>query len=145
MSELKFRDATSADEEFVNALTRTTMGEYVESTWNSDSEREHYYKINKFQQNWTKIIQLEGVDVGRMTVTRKSEVIELDAIHILPEYQGKGLGGQAIQCLLTEATEKKLPVELILLKLNQVKRLYDRLGFEVCREDGERYYMKRDT
>lgn len=97
MSELKFRDATSADEGFVNDLTRTTMGEYVESTWNSDSEREHYYKINKFQKNWTKIIQLEGIDVGRMTVTRKSEVIELDAIHILPEYQGKGLGGQANQ------------------------------------------------
>jgi len=121
------------------------MGGYVESTWSSDSEREHYYEINKFQQNRTRIIQLDGVDVGRMTVIRKSEVIVLGAIHILPEYQGRGFGSQAIQQLLAEATEKKLPVELILLRSNPVKRLYDRLGFKVCREDDERYYMKRDT
>lgn len=145
MDKLKFRDATPTDEEFVNELTRTTMGAYVEATWDSDSERERYYEINKFQQNGTKIIQLDGVDVGRMTVTRKCRVIMLDEIHILPEFQGRGIGSQAIQNLLAEAKEKKLPIELVVLKLNPVNRLYDRLGFEVCREDSERYYMKRNA
>ena len=145
MSELKFRDAIPTDEKFVNDLTRTTMGKYVEATWDFDSKREHYYDINKFQQNGTKIIQLDGFDVGRMTVTRKCDVIILEAIHILPEYQGRGLGRQAIQGLLVEATKKKLPVELVLLKLNPVKRLYDRLGFEMCQEDSERYCMKRNA
>jgi ribosomal protein S18 acetylase RimI-like enzyme len=143
MGELIFRNATPADETFVNDLIRTTMREYVEATWDSDKDRVHYYEINKFQLNGTKIIQLDGVDVGRMTVTRKREVIVLDEIQVLPEYQGRGLGSQAIQGLLAEATEKRIPVELMLLKLNPAKRLYDRLGFEVYQEDEERYYMKR--
>ena len=75
MSKLTFRNAAPADEAFVNDLMRTPMREYVEATRDSDKDRVHYYEMSKFQLNGTKIIQLDGVDVGRMTVTRKREVM----------------------------------------------------------------------
>lgn len=143
MIEFQLRDAVPQDESFVNELTRTTMCEYVKATWNSDEDREHYYDMNKFRQSATKIIQVDDIDVGRMTVTRNDKVIVLDGIHILPQSQGRGLGRQVIQGLLAEAIQKKLPVELILLRSNPVRRLYESLGFEVYHEDEERYYMRR--
>src|SRR5271165_1717803 len=73
------RPAVASDEEFVNALTREAMRPYVEATWPSDEEREEYYWLNRFQQNETEIIQVDGEDAGRITITRRPGCIVLDS------------------------------------------------------------------
>ena len=72
-----------------------------------------------------------------------SSHIFLDEIHILPEYQGRGIGQQVIRNLLAEASSQDLAVELILLRSNPVRRLYEGLGFKVYKEDTDRYYMSK--
>ena len=141
MINIQYRDAHKTDEEFVNTLTRTTMREYVDATWAGEEQREQYYAINKFRQEGTRIILCDGFDVGLITVTKKDDAILIDEIHILPEYQGKGIGKQVLQNVLEDASSKNMPVNLFLLRTNPVKRLYERLGFKVYKMDEFRYYM----
>ena len=142
IKDVTLRRATAEDASFVNELTRRVMRPYVEATWERIEEREHYYKINLFQMPTTSIIQLNGTDVGRVSITRNDDLIVIDEIHILSEYQGKGIGSAVFQTVLDEGRKKNLPVELFLLKVNPSKKLYERLGFHVYREDKERFYMK---
>jgi ribosomal protein S18 acetylase RimI-like enzyme len=142
---IQYRDAQKTDEEFVNTLTRTTMREYVEATWASEEKRELYYEVNRFRQEGTEIILYDGTDVGQIAVSKKDDRIIIDEIHILPEYQGKGIGKRVLQNVLEYAFANNLPVELFLLRTNPVKRLYERLGFKVYKEDEFRYYMTANS
>lgn len=142
MEKLMLRTAKENDESFVNELTRRVMREYVEETWESEKEQERYYALNEFCRSTTQIIQFEGIDVGRISVTRTKERFVIDGIHILREFQGKGIGGRVMQMVIDEANKAEVSVELKLLKNNPSKKLYERLGFHVDREDRERLYMR---
>ncbi len=142
MCNITLRRSAEGDRKFVNALTRRTMRECVESTWSNVEDREHYYRINQFNQEKTRIIQCNGKDIGRITVTYSSDRIILEGIHIVENFQGKGIGGRLIKRIIDEANERKNRLELILLKTNPARQLYERVGFYVYREDDDRYYMK---
>jgi len=141
LQKITLRISSDADCEFVNMLTRSVMKRYVEATWESTKDRECYYVKNKFQQLTTKIIQCNGVDIGRITCTKLADRMILDGIHILEDFQGKGIGKRLISSIIEDARNKGIPVELILLKTNPVKKLYDHLGFHQYNEDINRYYM----
>ena len=142
MCEITLRKSTENDRDFVDDLTRRAMREYVESTWNKTEDREHYYVLNQFHQSTTKIIQYNGGNIGHITVTYSKDRIILEGIHIVESFQGKGIGGRLIEQIIYEGNERQLPLELILLKVNPAKRLYERLGFCVYKEDVNRYYMR---
>lgn len=135
------RESTEADADFVNNLTRLAMHEYVESTWHTTHERESYYQINQFDRKSTRIIQHRSVDIGRISVKEFSNYIMLDEIHLLPDYQRRGIGTLLLQELFAHAKSKQLPVRLIILRTNPAKQLYERSRFTVYHEDRERYYM----
>ena len=119
------------------------MRPYVEATWPSDEEREEYYRLNRFQQNETEIIQVDGEDAGRITITRRPGCIVLEEIHIAPRFQGRGIGQMSIRKVLAEADERRISTELKVLKKNPAQKLYMRLGFVTVREADERLYMVR--
>jgi len=141
MDKVTLRASSDADNDFVNILTRSVMKRYVEATWESTKDRERYYLKNRFRQPTTKIIQCNGKDIGRITTTCLPDRIIIDGIHIVADFQGKGIGRQLITRIIEDANKKGIPVELILLKTNPVKKLYDYLGFHTCKEDVNRYYM----
>lgn len=118
------------------------MRAYVESTWSRAEDVEHYYSINRFNQPKTKIIQCNGEDIGRVTVSHLHDKMLLEAIHIYEDFQGKGIGGYLIKRVIREAKERRLSLELILLKANPAIKLYERTGFCVYKEDDNRYYMR---
>jgi ribosomal protein S18 acetylase RimI-like enzyme len=117
------------------------MQSYVNQTWQSPKDRKQYYFINRFNLEHTQIILYQTRPIGRISLTEKEKEIVIDAIHILPEYQGMGIGGGLIKGILTQAEKQQCIVKLILLKTNPAKHLYERLGFGTNHEDGERFYM----
>ncbi len=117
------------------------MKKYVEATWQEVADREHYYLINSFQQSATQIIQCNGEDVGRITIRKLANRVIIDGIHILESFQGQGIGRSVISQVIEAANGDDMPVELVLLKVNPAKKLYDDLGFRLDKEDMYRYYM----
>jgi serine/threonine protein kinase/GNAT superfamily N-acetyltransferase len=138
-----FRPAAADDETFVNDLLRTTMQEYVEATWPDDlAAHQHYYELNKFDPSNTRILRVGGKDVGRLSTTVRADCMFIDELHIRPEYQRRGIGEQAVEHVIKEAQEKRLPVKLTVLAVNPAQNLYLRMGFKVVAEKEHRLHMQ---
>lgn len=142
IDKISLRASQKEDANFVNDLTRAVMTAYVEKTWSTEEENAAYFQKNSFDLAHTKIIQVNGVDAGRISVIKTATEIYLDNIHLLPQYQSQGIGSKVIQLIFQEAKECNLPVKLQLLRSNPVKALYERLGFQVVDENKTHFFME---
>lgn len=78
------------------------------------------------------IILIEGRESGSWMVARSAQEIRLVNIELLPEQQGRGVGGALIRSLLNESVARALPVVLSVREENRAaERLYRRLGFSL--------------
>ena len=90
------------------------------------------------------VIQADGVDVGWLqTVVSKSEEF-LGQIFVDAPFQNRGIGTEVLRRIIEEASRRRLPVRLAVVKFNRSRRLYERLGFRVTREDDRKVYMTRE-
>jgi len=138
------RPATWEDKRFVDDLLFTTMRDYVEATWPNDpSAQRHYFEINKFDPSNTRILQLNGKDIGRLSTTLRPECLFVDGLHILPAYQHHGFGKHIVKQVFEEAREKNLPVKATVLKANVLTLIGSlSVGFEVVEEKDHRLLIQ---
>jgi ribosomal protein S18 acetylase RimI-like enzyme len=59
-------------------------------------------------------------------------------------FQRRGIGTEVMKGLIGEAGRVNQAMRLNVVKINPAVRLYERLGFQVIREDDRKFYMKRD-
>jgi GNAT superfamily N-acetyltransferase/uncharacterized damage-inducible protein DinB len=131
MSTIELRPATLADSGFCFALHRVAMGPYVQAIWGWDDATQLEFHERGFDPARTQIVTVDGRDAGSLTVDYRSTEIYLGRIEIHPDHQGRGIGGQLIRTLLTEAASHDRPVILDVLAVNQrAHALYRRLGFQ---------------
>jgi ribosomal protein S18 acetylase RimI-like enzyme len=140
---LAYRPTTAGDEEFLYQLHRVTMRVYVQETWGRwDDEWQQAYFHEHFVPEDLLILQLDGVDIGVISVQERTEEFFLGILQILPRYQRRGIGSTVMRDLLTRAARQGKPVALKVLKSNRLARaLYQRLGFGVTGETGTHYVM----
>ncbi len=136
-----FRPSTRHDYSFLYRLNETTMKEYVDQSWGWDDSVQKKRFQEHFHPGRDEIIVVGGQDVGMVCVEERAGEILLAGIKILPQFQRKGLGTTIIRKLLADARRSRLPVRLRVLKVNPVKQLYERLGFEVTQETDTHYLM----
>jgi ribosomal protein S18 acetylase RimI-like enzyme len=60
-------------------------------------------------------------------------------------FQRRGIGTEVMNRLIGEAARVNQTMRLNVVKINPAVRLYERLGFQVIREDDRKFYMKRDS
>jgi len=89
------------------------------------------------------VIELEGVPIGRLMVSRAEPAAVLVDIALLPEHRGKGIGSGLIRDLIQQCNRDKLPLRLQVLKTNPAQHLYERLGFIRTGEDQIYIQMER--
>lgn len=136
------RPATEADFDFLFALHRAAMRDYIEPIWGWHEEWQQEYFRRKFEPRRRRIIQVDGRDAGVLVVEWREDEIYLGLIELLPEFQGRGIGSAIVADLLAKARARQLPLALHVLKTNQpARRLYERLGFTVEAEEAVRYRM----
>jgi ribosomal protein S18 acetylase RimI-like enzyme len=101
-----------------------------------------------FQQQWdltqVRIIVLGGSDVGWLQTTRQDDELFVAQMFVDRLFQRKGIGTEVMKRLIGEAARVNQTMRLNVVKINPAVRLYQRLGFQVIREDDRKFYLKRD-
>ena len=133
--DVRVRNATPEDSDFVYTVKKAALREYVEATWGWDEAFQREFHDRDFRPAATKVICVGGVDAGWIVVTYDADRIELNEIYLLPSYQRRGVGTKLILDIAADGQRTHRPVELQVLKVNvAAKQLYERLGFCVYDE-----------
>ena len=143
---ITLRPATPEDVEFAYRVSRETMRGHALATfgtWNQEEVRQRCSK--NIADGFTRIIELDDVQIGIYVVERAPDHVQLLQIFILADYQRRGIGSHLIENLLAEARAASLPLRLRVLRVNPAFDLYRRLGFNVVQETPERYFMEHPT
>jgi ribosomal protein S18 acetylase RimI-like enzyme len=140
---IRLRPAAESDFEFLYALHAVTMKEYVEATWGWDETFQKARFRETFDPGDTRIVTLDGRDIGMVSMEENESEVFLALIEIDPKHQHRGFGTAIIEQVIADGVRKRKPVFLHVLKVNPAKRLYDRLGFLVVEETPTHFYMRR--
>ena len=76
-----------------------------------------------------RIISIGDLPAGSLIIFRGPGEIRLVDIALLPEFRGRGLGGEVIRMLISEAADAGSALRLSVLRSNRAMHLYERLGF----------------
>lgn len=136
----RLRDADfDSDREFARRVHHEAYREVVMKQfgeWNEELQDQF------FEDGWSKgivrqIVVIDGVDGGVVQrVIRESPEDELflSELQLLPQFQRRGIGSVIIRQLQSEAKSRGIPLRLQVLRDNQARRFYERLGFIVIGE-----------
>jgi ribosomal protein S18 acetylase RimI-like enzyme len=75
------------------------------------------------------VISIGDLPAGSIIIFRGPSEIRLVDIALLPEFRGRGLGGEVISMLVSEAAHAGSRLRLSVLRSNRATHLYERLGF----------------
>lgn len=115
-----------------------------------DSEPEPYEDgcLGKFFRGRDKIYiaEINDYPAAYISVEVYDEYIYLDDFCVSAKYRGKGLGTALVRTAEKYAEDKNVPAAVLHVeKSNEgAYRLYKRLGYEVCADEGCRLRMKKD-
>ena len=143
-SRINLRPALESDYPFLWELHARTFRDYVDQLWGWDDEFQLQRFREKFDPANRSIIQVGGDAVGAVETHAKADFLFLAYIAIDPAHQRNGIGTHVINSVLEEANALGLPVELQFLKVNPVRKLYERLGFPVIEESRTHFRMRFD-
>ena len=98
------------------------------------AQRQHY--LAHYPAATCAIVQLDGLDIGRLILDRTADEILLMDIALLPVYRNCGIGAHLIAALQTEAQSTGKSMRLHVHNFSPAIRLYQRLGFTLIAEKG---------
>ena len=136
VNEITLRPATADDFAFFFALHKESLGPYVDQVWGWEDDDQRAYLERNLVLSRTRVIVVNGTDVGRLDLEDHGDELFLGLIEIAAEHRCRGIGGRLIQTLLNDAFAEGKRVRLSVLQVNtRAYQLYRRLGFtEVLRE-----------
>lgn len=135
------RPSTDDDLPFVAALVRANRAAEAQRQIGPEAEEAPASIEGRFRPGRDWIVTSDGEQIGVLSLDRRADAVIVRHIALLPEFQNRGIGSALIRGVLDFAVTVKLPVRLRLLKDNPARSLYERLGFAVTSEDGQRYEM----
>lgn len=122
---VQLRPVTAADREWLFRLYATTrVAELALTGWGEpqqqqslrfqfQAQNQHYCQQYPDAEFW--VIEVDGVDAGRLTLHRTPAQLRLVEIILLPEFQRRGIGGVLIRFLQRTAAAAHCPVTLQVL------------------------------
>jgi ribosomal protein S18 acetylase RimI-like enzyme len=138
-----FRPATEADMPFLVDLRRRTMTAHQLASGVHYSEPEQLERVlARFE--CAQIVLLSREPAGLLKVARDGTRWQLLQIQVAPERQDAGLGGWLVQTVIADARRAGASLRLRVLRANPARRLYERLGFRIAKEEPHAYEMHLD-
>lgn len=127
----RLRDASPADEAWLEDLRRRAYADLFIATWGGWDEVRHSRQFaESLGRGRISIIEADGVRVGMIQLSTGKDAVEIGEIQIDPRYQGRGLGTSVLLDVMSEARSRGRSVRLSVgLENQKAIRLYERLGF----------------
>jgi ribosomal protein S18 acetylase RimI-like enzyme len=138
---LSYRKATRNDMAYLLWLRKETMNEHLKNAGIEMNEEKHVERIN-YQFEESKIILLEGKNIGFLKTKEYKDKIEIIQIQIEPKHQNKGYEQKIINSIIQRARQNNSLVTLSVLKSNKAQVLYKRIGFKIVNEENHSYIME---
>jgi ribosomal protein S18 acetylase RimI-like enzyme len=139
---VSLRPAVESDYDFLYSLHVATMREHVERIWGWDDRLQSELYRSNFDPARIQIIIRRNLRIGMLSIENGDHDLYLRQIEILPEFQGAGIGARIVRDVIQQGRRNKKSVSLRVLRHNQARDLYERLGFEVVQESETHIYMK---
>jgi GNAT superfamily N-acetyltransferase len=119
MQSVELRPATPADWAFAQRVYFDTQRWLIETLfgWRGDDIERTKFDGFYDEQN-TKIVQIDGEDIGWLTVFCESDRVEVDSIYLEPTSQKAGLGTYLLSQIISEAQAKRKRVTISTAKIN---------------------------
>jgi ribosomal protein S18 acetylase RimI-like enzyme len=139
------RPAAWADEDWLFALHRDAMREYVDRAWGWDEAWQRNHFAGDYAPVRNAVIlrtDLRTGAIGRISLSLHWRRVFLRDIELVVAERNQGLGAALLRAVIALARADNCYVELLVLKCNPAQRLYKRLGFEVVADDGARLTMR---
>jgi GNAT superfamily N-acetyltransferase len=98
---------------------------------------------DNFSPRHTSLIEAEGDLAGCVTLRPVDDGDLLEHFYLDPGQQGRGLGTAVLRTLLDRSDAAGVPVRLTVLQGSAARRLYERHGFTVERQDPVDVFLVR--
>lgn len=134
-----FRPGTDADLDWIVEIRARVLRDDLERLGRFDHVRVRQRMRDGFSRANTRVIVVDGSDVGSVSVRQEVDARWLEHFYITPTMQGLGIGGRVLELILREQTAT--PVRLNVLRGSSARRLYERHGFVVDTEDEVDVFM----
>ncbi len=141
--DLELRPAGPTDVEPIAELRAVVMRPDLERLGRYDEDRVRQRLRDAFEPRHTSVILVAGAFAGCVALRPAEDGLWLEHFYLAPEQQNRGLGGAVLRTLLERADAAGDTVWLNVLQGSPARRLYERYGFRLDREDPVDVFMVR--
>jgi len=140
----RLRDATSADDAWLEGLRRRTYADLFDATWGGWDEARHSRHFSEsMKRGNVSIVEVDGERVGMVQLFEESGALEIREIQVDPRHQKRGVGTSVLLDVISRAHARGRDVHLSVgLKNAKAIGLYERLGFLSVGRSDTHLHMK---
>ncbi|RKN69461.1 N-acetyltransferase [Microbacterium sp. CGR2] len=136
------RESVQADAEWIAELRAEVMRPDLKRLGRYDPVRVRRRFLDAFVPRNTRIICVDGQDVGSIAVRREADCFWIEHFYLDPPTQGRGVGRQVLMHAL-DSGGGDMSFRLHVLQGSRARRLYEDQGFTAEDEDSVDVYMIR--
>ena len=107
-----------------------------------EAAQDRFFEVD-WQPGIYEIVLLDGEPCGYVCVDARADDVYVRNIHVLPAFQGRGVGTQLLREAIARADARGVPTRLQTLHLNRAANLYRRLGFVEVGRTGTHILFER--
>ncbi|WP_408994198.1 N-acetyltransferase family protein [Streptomyces sp. 1268] len=137
------RQALPEDVEPIAELRAVVMRPDLERLGRYDEHRVRQRLRDAYAPEHTSVIEAAGSFAGCVARRPAEDGWWLEHFYLSPALQGRGIGSAVLREVLDRADAERLPVRLDVLRGSPARRLYERHGFTLEREDAVDVFLVR--
>ncbi|TDC39173.1 N-acetyltransferase [Micromonospora sp. 15K316] len=143
MVDWETRPASAADVEAAAELRAVVLRADLERLGRYDERRVRQRLRDGFAPEHTWVIEVGGAFAGCVALRPAEDAHWLEHFYLAPHLQGSGIGTAILRGLLERCDRERTTVRLNVLRGSPARRLYERHGFTLEREDPVDVFMVR--
>jgi GNAT superfamily N-acetyltransferase len=144
MQEWRIRPASGADVEAAAELRAVVLRADLERLGRYDERRVRQRLRDGFEPAHTWVVEVGGAFAGCVALRPDRDAHWLEHFYLAPEVQGGGIGTAVLRGLLERCDRAGTRVRLNVLRGSPARRLYERHGFVLEREETVDVFLMRE-